>query len=121
MSIDALAAPLPRTQRYPIVSGTLRLNDDMGLLSTREPLMSDRESHIKRRKRMVETLRELSAPIVIEDFRGISGNCCDKAKNRYVKPTTGAAQPALAPDSPSLALRRAGEPHRSASLSEALV
>ena len=52
----------------------------------------------------------------IRSCRGAFGlRGIDKAKNRYVKPTTGAAQPALAPDSPSLALRRAGEPHRSAS------
>ena len=36
-----------------------------GLLSTRQPVISDRESDFKRRNPMVETLKELSATMVI--------------------------------------------------------
>jgi len=46
------------------VLGKLRLNDDRGLRATREPIMSDHETRIKRHNQMVETLRELFAPIV---------------------------------------------------------
>ena len=60
--------------------GKLRLNDDRGLRATREPILSDLEMHIKRHKQMVETLRELFAPRVTEDFRSLSGNCCWRVK-----------------------------------------
>jgi hypothetical protein len=56
-------ALLQQTHCYPIVLGKLRLNDDRGLWATREPIISDHATHIKRHNQMVETLRELFAPI----------------------------------------------------------
>jgi hypothetical protein len=44
--------------------GKLRLNDDRGLRAIGELILSDPETHIKRHKQMVETLRGLFAPIV---------------------------------------------------------
>jgi hypothetical protein len=77
MASDALVRPSSRsTQGSPIVLGTLRLNDERGLCATREPSLSDLAMHSKRHKQMVETLRELCAPIVTEDFRSLSGNYC---------------------------------------------
>ena len=38
----------PRTRRYPIVVGKLRLNGEMSLPATRQPLMFDRESHFQK-------------------------------------------------------------------------
>jgi len=64
LSIDALATLLHRIRRYPIVLGKLRLHDEKGLLATRPPVISDRESHFKRQKPMVGTLRELSTTMV---------------------------------------------------------
>lgn len=60
----ASATALHSTTRYPIVVGKLRLHDERGLLSTRHPGISACESLFKKRKRMVETLRALSAAMV---------------------------------------------------------
>jgi hypothetical protein len=92
LSIDALATPLHRTRRYPIVVGKPRLHDAKGLLSTRPPVISDRESHFKRRKPMVGTLRDLSATMVAEDSRVISGNCCS---TYFVQQTPSPSQVAI--------------------------
>ena len=44
--------------------GQLCLNGAMRLFSTRHPVVSDRESHDKNRKHMVEALNELSTTMV---------------------------------------------------------
>ena len=61
---SSCTALLQSTQRYPLVLGKLRLNDDRGLRATCELILSEHETHIKRHKQMVETLRGLFAPIV---------------------------------------------------------
>ena len=53
-----------RTRREPIIVGKLCLDHDICQLSSRRPVISDRESLFKRRKWMVETLREMSAATV---------------------------------------------------------
>jgi len=47
-----------------MVVGQLCLHQEIRLLATRHPVISGRESFFKRRARMVETLRELSAAMV---------------------------------------------------------
>jgi hypothetical protein len=70
-AIDASCSPaIPaatvfhRTRRYPIAVGKLCLAHAVSPLSTRHPVIADRQSRLKKRQRMVETLRELSAAMV---------------------------------------------------------
>jgi len=65
VAIDSSSSPsmrsataVHRTRRYLIVVGKLCLHHQRSSLFTRHPVRSDRESLFKRRKRMVETLRE---------------------------------------------------------------
>jgi hypothetical protein len=53
-----------RTRRYPIAVGKLCLDHEVSPLSTRHPVVSDPQRRFKKRKRTVETLRELSAAMV---------------------------------------------------------
>jgi len=57
------ATVCPRTRDNLLIVGTLCLNGAMRLLSTRHPVISDRESRSQRRKRRVETLRELPVSV----------------------------------------------------------
>jgi hypothetical protein len=53
-----------RTRRYPIAVGKLCLDHEVSPLSTRHPVIAVRHRRFKKRKWMVETLRELSAAMV---------------------------------------------------------